>query len=72
MLLLALGLYHIAVLTFLNDVGIDPIVWAGAFIGQGAYSGGRLVANAIASEGKLITALRRRTYGGGLMNVEGG
>lgn len=60
MLLLALVLFQGLLLVF-TSISIDPIIWAGAFVGQGAYSGGRLVANAIASEGKLVTAMRRRS-----------
>lgn len=37
----------------------EPIIWAGALVGQGFYSGGRLVANAVASgNGKVFKYLR--------------
>lgn len=53
MLLLLLAVIH------LLWVPVDPVIWAGAMIGQGCYSGGRLVANSIAGAGKVATILQR-------------
>lgn len=68
MLLFALAVAQLLVWLFGGDLDIEPIVWAGAFVGQGAYSGGRLVANAIASDSKINAALRKRAYDRRLMS----
>lgn len=54
MLLILLAIVHI----FAGSV--DPIIWAGAMIGQGFYSGGRLVANSIAGTGKVATIIHKK------------
>lgn len=53
MLLVLLAIIHVFV------GSIDPVIWAGAMIGQGCYSGGRLVANSIAGTGKIATIIHR-------------
>ena len=53
MLLLLLAVVHGFSMLFL-DAHVPAIVWAGAFAGQGAYSGGRLISDGIGRESRLL------------------
>lgn len=51
MLLLLMVVWELSSALFSFISSPEPIIWAGALAGQGFYSGGRLVANAVANSG---------------------
>lgn len=58
MLIVLLAVAHLAAMLFFNT-HIPAIVWAGAFVGQGMYSGGRLIAQGVATESQLLKRIQR-------------